>query len=280
MPRDIGFVVGSKGFKIQKINRETGAYAELRQANQFVPSPHFLIEGFNPIAVQNAWAMINQAACKAEQLNSTGSGSGNAKSIGKVNKVTKTEMINGDHAGLLIGPRGATVRSLKQRFNLLSMKIETDQSSVTTLCIIARTDADIDRAMSVMHQEFSNAFFPSAQEAYEADCEAEYQQKMNTMHNQFSNASLQAASARLARDGDALRAQLAESRAHVAHALGPTPAEGCDQDEMRKKRASMWPETAAANELSPPCSPKYDPSPGEIPSPFPHLPSSCLCDHD
>jgi hypothetical protein len=237
MPRDIGFVVGSKGFKIQKINRETGAYAELRQANQFVPSPHFLIEGFNPIAVQNAWAMINQAACKAEQLNSTGTG--NAKSIGKVNKVTKTEMINPDHAGLLIGPRGATVRSLKQRFNLLSMKIETDQSSVTTLCIIARTDADIDHAMSAMHQEFSNAFFPcSAQEMYEADCEAEYQQKMNTMHDQFSNA------------------------------FGPTPAEGCNQDEMRKKRSSMWPETAAANELSPPCSPKYDPSPGDAPTRF------------
>jgi hypothetical protein len=155
MERDIGFVVGSKGFKIKNINRKTGTFAELRPANQFVTSSHFLIEGFNPLAVQNAWAMINQAACKAEQLNSHGSTP--LKSCATT--FTKTVVINRDHAGLIIGRDGVTARDIKHWLDLLSLKINTDpESQITTMCIAARSDDVLDRAMVAMRVDFGKAF--------------------------------------------------------------------------------------------------------------------------
>ena len=154
LDRDVGFVVGSKGYKIQKINRETGAHAEIRPANKFVTMTHFLIEGFNPLAVQKAWNLINQAACKAEVLNTGGA-------LPPKNNAVLTTDINGDHAGLLIGQRGATVRSMKQRFNLIAMKIETKDGGTTTLTLVANSDDDIQRAMTHMRKSYANAFFPN-----------------------------------------------------------------------------------------------------------------------
>lgn len=147
MERDVGFVIGTKGFKIQKINRETGAHAELRQPNNFVPTLHFLIEGFNPLAVQAAWKAINDAAIKAEQLN-TG-----AKVSPKPTNATATLKINGDHAGLLIGARGATVREVKRKYELLSMKINNNE-----LTVVARYPAKLDAALNHLQTNYPLAF--------------------------------------------------------------------------------------------------------------------------
>ena len=149
--RDVGFVIGTKGYKIQKINRDTGAFAELRQPNQMVPHLHFIIQGWHPHAVQKAWSLINLAACKAEKLNT-------GQKVDQPKNVTKAITIDGQNAGLLIGVRGATVREIKQRFHLISMKVG-DVDGETKLNLVAENQGQIDSALNYMKSNYAKAFF-------------------------------------------------------------------------------------------------------------------------
>ena len=68
--RDIGFVIGTKGNKIQAIQRETGATVKLVKVppNTGLMS-HFHITSFSQDSVNAAWAALHNAATLAMQLN-------------------------------------------------------------------------------------------------------------------------------------------------------------------------------------------------------------------
>ena len=68
--RDIGFVIGTKGNKIQAIQRETGASVKLVKAPVgAVLQSYFHITSFSQDSVNAAWAALHNAATLAMQLN-------------------------------------------------------------------------------------------------------------------------------------------------------------------------------------------------------------------
>jgi hypothetical protein len=159
LPRDVGFILGSKAFKIKHINAESGAHADLKQPMTPDGLPFFFIQSFDPRAVQTCYAMIQQEAVKAEALN-TGKMPRYMKSSPKTQTetpkevVSKTIQFNESDAGLIIGKRGATIRELKQKFNLHSAQIS---EGILTISGTAGT-ADLDGAEKYLKQTFPKCF--------------------------------------------------------------------------------------------------------------------------
>ena len=163
LPRDVGFILGSKAFKIKRINAESGAHADLKQPMTPDGLPFFFIQSFDPRAVQTCYAMIQQEAVKAEALN-TGKMPRYMKSPEKTESskpqapkqevVSKTIQINESDAGLIIGKRGATIRELKNQFNLHSAQIS---GGILTISGTAGT-ADLSGAEKYLKQTFHKCF--------------------------------------------------------------------------------------------------------------------------
>jgi hypothetical protein len=181
LARDIGFILGSKAFKIKRINAESGAHADLKQSMTPDGVPFFLIQSFDPRAVQTCYAMIHQEAVKAESLN-TGKMPRYMKSPEKTQKkeevVSKTIQFNESDTGLIIGKRGATIRELKNKFNLHSAQVS---DGILIISGVAGT-ADLDGAEKYLKDTFPKCFnFNIADEVTDEDNETmtidEYRRK-------------------------------------------------------------------------------------------------------
>jgi hypothetical protein len=156
--RDVGFILGSKAFKIKNINLKSGAHADLKQPITPDGLPFFLIQSIDPRAVQMCYAMIQQEAVKAEALN-TGKMSRYIKSEPKSSK-TKNEVVskkiqfNESDAGLIIGKGGSNLRTLRDEFNLHYTQVS---DGILTISGNAGT-ADLDGAEKYLKQTFPNCF--------------------------------------------------------------------------------------------------------------------------
>lgn len=157
LDRDVGFILGSKAFKIKRINAESGAHADLKQPMTPNGLKFFFIQSFDPRAVQTCYEMIRQEAVKAEALN-TGKMPRYMKSPEKTQKkedvVSKTIQFNECDTGLIIGKRGATIRELKNKFNLHSAQVS---DGILTISGPAGT-GDLDGAEKYLKQTFPKCF--------------------------------------------------------------------------------------------------------------------------
>tara|TARA_Y100000590_G_scaffold14063_1_gene16878 strand:- start:1882 stop:2907 length:1026 start_codon:yes stop_codon:yes gene_type:complete len=154
--RDIGFVIGTKGHKIQKINRESGAHAEfqydhvLRNKKTGEEMNYFLIWALDPTAAQNAWKMINIEVNMSKWWRARKS-SDNLLPI-----YTIILRICGEDTGLIIGRKGATIKSIKKMFGLNKLYVKCDEyKSMCCLHIVSHSEDAIKRTINHIMTRFS-----------------------------------------------------------------------------------------------------------------------------
>ena len=118
---DIGFVLGSKGFKIKRIQTQTGANITLQ--NRFGADAEWAVMYIESVTLQSlnrAYANLVSEAQKAHALNT-----GQMQKTASVPVSQYNADIITQHAGLLIGRSGATCRELKKKYGLTGLRVNT-----------------------------------------------------------------------------------------------------------------------------------------------------------
>ena len=124
---DAGFIIGSKGFKVKRFSRDSGAQIVIKHTAD--PSSFFEVSALSGDSVQMALKMLADEGSKAFALNT-----GQKPKTQRVQHFEHTEQVNPKTAGLLIGRGGATCRGIKQHFKLVGFRVETkDDRSVVRI---------------------------------------------------------------------------------------------------------------------------------------------------
>lgn len=147
---DAGFILGTKGFKIKRIMRDSGAFVQLEHT---VSGSNFFIQAMNPEAVKAALDLIHVEACKAFELNT-----GRKQKTQPKQHYQHTVPINSENAGLLIGKGGATCRGIKRALGLTGLRVDTKDGH-TTLRLSGRDRETCLKALSQLQQDFTTVFF-------------------------------------------------------------------------------------------------------------------------
>ena len=147
---DAGFVIGSKGFKLKRFMRDTGAHIELAHSPN---ESFFYIQALSYQSVHTALALIETEARKAFDLNT-----GRRQKTEPRKHYQLTIPIVSATAGLLIGKGGSTCRGIKQKLGLAGLRIDTNDG-VTTLRVSGNDLKHCQMAIAQLQVDFPTVFF-------------------------------------------------------------------------------------------------------------------------
>jgi predicted RNA-binding protein YlqC (UPF0109 family) len=164
--RDIGFVIGTKGNKIQAIQRETGATVKLVKVppNTDLMS-YFHITSFSQDSVNAAWAALHNAATLAMQLN-TGT-------IERKNQERFPEFflrVEPIFCGHIIGHKGSHIRRIHREMGTRILSV-VDHQGGKAIRIVAKSDALLNKVCGYYRTNFPRFAFVDYNERW-TPCEA------------------------------------------------------------------------------------------------------------
>lgn len=147
---DAGFIIGTKGFKVKRFMRDTGANIALEHLES---GSVFMVQALNPQAVQAAVALIETEARKAFALNT-----GRKQKTQHQQHYQLTVPVVPATAGLLIGRGGATCRGIKQKLKLAGLRVDTKDGN-STVRLSGKDLAHCQTALAQLQQDFPTVFF-------------------------------------------------------------------------------------------------------------------------
>ena len=170
LDRDIGFVIGTKGNKIQAIQRETGATVKLVKVppNTGMMS-YFHITSFSQDSVNAAWAAIHNAATLAMQLN-TGT-------IERKNQERLPEYflrVEPIFCGHIIGHKGSHIRRVHREMGTRILSV-VDYQGGKAIRIVAKTEMLLLKVCGYYRENFPRFAFVDYNERW-TPCEARTKQ--------------------------------------------------------------------------------------------------------
>ena len=170
LDRDIGFVIGTKGNKIQAIQRETGATVKLVKVppNTGMMS-YFHITSFSQDSVNAAWAAIHNAATLAMQLN-TGT-------IERKNQERLPEFflrVEPIFCGHIIGHKGSHIRRVHREMGTRILSV-VDYKGGKAIRIVAKTEMLLLKVCGYYRENFPRFAFVDYNERW-TPCEARTKQ--------------------------------------------------------------------------------------------------------
>lgn len=148
---DAGFILGTRGFKINRFKRDTGA--NIRLVHTEYEMPHFLIESMSHDSVRSALHSIGVEANKAFDLNT-----GRKQKTRPQKHYQLTVPVVPATAGLLIGKGGATCRGIKHKLRLAGLRVDT-QDGTATVRISGDNHEHCQRALAQLQIDFPTVFF-------------------------------------------------------------------------------------------------------------------------
>ena len=148
---DAGFILGTRGFKINRFKRDTGA--NIRLVHTEYEEPHFLIEAMSLDSVRSALHSISAEANKAFDLNT-----GRKQKTQPKKHYQFTVPVVSATAGLLIGKGGATCRGIKHKLGLAGLRIDT-QDGAATVRISGDNHEHCLRALAQLQIDFPTVIF-------------------------------------------------------------------------------------------------------------------------
>jgi hypothetical protein len=164
--RDIGFVIGTKGNKLQAIQRETGASIKLVKAPAGSGmQPYFHITSFSMDTVNAAWAKLHEVATLAMQLN-TGA-------IERKNQERFPEFflrVEPIFCGHIIGYKGSHIRRVHREMGTRILSV-VDHKGGKAIRIVAKTDKLINDVCRYYRTNFPRFAFMEYNERW-TPCEA------------------------------------------------------------------------------------------------------------
>lgn len=168
--RDIGFVIGTKGNKIQAIQRESGATVKLVKVppNTGMQS-YFHITSFSQDSVNAAWNALHNAATLASQLN-TGT-------IERKNQERLPEYylrVEPIFCGHIIGHKGSHIRRVHREMGTRILSV-VDHQGGKAIRIVAKTEMLLLKVCSYYRTNFPRFAFVDYNERW-APCEARTKQ--------------------------------------------------------------------------------------------------------
>ena len=168
--RDIGFVIGTKGNKIQAIQRETGATVNLVKVppNTGMMS-YFHITSFSQDSVNAAWAALHNAATLAMQLN-TGT-------IERKNQERFPEFylrVEPIFCGHIIGHKGSHIRRVHREMGTRILSV-VDYQGGKAIRIVAKTEMLLLKVCGYYRANFPRFAFVDYNERW-TPCEARTKQ--------------------------------------------------------------------------------------------------------
>jgi len=174
--RDIGFVIGTKGNKIQAIQRETGATVKLVKVppNTGMQS-YFHITSFSQDSVNAAWAALHNAATIAMQLN-TGT-------IERKNQERFPEFylrVEPIFCGHIIGHKGSHIRRVHNEMGTRILSV-VDYQGGKAIRIVAKTDMLLNKVCGYYRTNFPRFAFVDYNERW-TPCEARTKQIEAAFH--------------------------------------------------------------------------------------------------
>jgi predicted RNA-binding protein YlqC (UPF0109 family) len=174
--RDIGFVIGTKGNKIQAIQRETGATVKLVKVPQNTGMmSYFHITSFSQDSVNAAWAALHNAATLAMQLN-TGT-------IERKNQERFPEFhlrVEPIFCGHIIGFKGSHIRRVHREMGTRILSV-VDYQGGKAIRIVAKTDELLNKVCGYYRTNFPRFAFVDYNERW-TPCEARTKQIEAAFH--------------------------------------------------------------------------------------------------
>lgn len=166
LDRDIGFVIGTKGNKIQAIQRETGATVKLVKVppNTGMQS-YFHITSFSQDSVNAAWAALHNAATIAMQLNT-----------GTIERKTREVFpefylrVEPIFCGHIIGYKGSHIRRIHREMGTRILSV-VDHKGGKAIRIVAKTDQLLNKVCGYYRANFPRFAFVDYNELW-TPCEA------------------------------------------------------------------------------------------------------------
>ena len=149
---DAGFIIGSKGFKVKKFSRDSGAQIVIKHTPQ---GSYFEISALSHQSITLAFSKIGAEASKAFALNT-----GQQQKTQRVQHYEHREQVCAKTAGLLIGRGGATCRGIKQHFGLIGFRVETKDDC--TMVRISGTEGRVKAALDKLRIDFPTVFTPQS----------------------------------------------------------------------------------------------------------------------
>lgn len=149
---DVGFIIGSKGFKVKKFSRDSGAQIVIQHTPQ---GSYFEISALSHQSITLAYSKISAEATKAFALNT-----GQQPKTHRVQHYEHSEQVCAKTAGLLIGRGGATCRGIKQHFGLIGFRVETKDDR--TMVRISGDEVRVKAALDKLRIDFPTVFLLSA----------------------------------------------------------------------------------------------------------------------
>ena len=146
---DAGFIIGSKGFKVKRFSRDSGAQIIIKHTAD--PSSFFEVSALSGDSVQMALKMLATEGSKAFALNT-----GQKPKTQRVQHFEHTEQVNPKTAGLLIGRGGATCRGIKQHFGLVGFRVETKDGR--SIVRISGEKSSVTAALEKLRIDFPTVF--------------------------------------------------------------------------------------------------------------------------
>ena len=148
--QDAGFIIGSKGFKLKRFMRDTGAHIEIAHIEQ---ESFFYIQALTYQAVHTAVTLIETEARKAFDLNT-----GRKQKTQTKQYYQLTVPVQSATAGLLIGRGGATCRGIKHKLGLAGLRVDTVDGA-TTVRISGNDLKHCQMAIAQLQMDFPTVFF-------------------------------------------------------------------------------------------------------------------------
>ena len=191
LDRDIGFVIGTKGNKIQAIQRETGATVKLVKVppNTGMQS-YFHITSFSQDSVNAAWAALHNAATLAMQLNT-----------GTIERKTREVFpefylrVEPIFCGHIIGFKGSHIRRIHREMGTRILSV-VDHKGGKAIRIVAKTDQLLNKVCGYYRTNFPRFAFVDYNErwtpcpARTAQIEAAFQVYVQNLKEGKSGATL------------------------------------------------------------------------------------------
>ena len=145
---DAGFIIGSKGFKVKKFSRDSGAQIVIQHTPQ---GSYFEISALSHQSITIAYSKISSEATKAFALNT-----GQQPKTQRVQQYEHSEQVCAKTAGLLIGRGGATCRGIKLHFGLVGFRVETKDDR--TMVRISGSEWRVKAALDKLRIDFPTVF--------------------------------------------------------------------------------------------------------------------------